>query len=153
VLITLLNQYIQSIPKEVPLVPAKTAKKAPAKTAKRAPARKAAARPAARSGNKSGKLVPLGDRILVKQVRQEEVRASGLVIPDTAREKPQMGEVLAVGPGRVDDSGKRLPIDVKIGDRVLYAKYTGQEVPRGVLGREDEEFLILKENDILARLG
>jgi chaperonin GroES len=153
VLITLLNQYIQSIPKEVPLVPAKTAKKAPAKTAKRAPARKAAARPAARSGNKSGKLVPLGDRILVKQVRQEEVRASGLVIPDTAREKPQMGEVLAVGPGRVDDAGKRLPIDVKVGDRVLYAKYTGQEVPRGVLGREDEEFLILKENDILARLG
>jgi chaperonin GroES len=134
-------------------VPAKTAKKASSKTARRAPARKAPVRPAAKATNKSGKLVPLGDRILVKQVRQEEVRASGLVIPDTAREKPQMGEVLAVGPGRVDDSGKRLPIDVKIGDRVLYAKYTGQEVPRGVLGREDEEFLILKENDILARLG
>jgi chaperonin GroES len=135
-------------------VPAKTARKAPVR---KAPARKTAAkapsRPAARSGNKSGKLVPLGDRILVKQVRQEEVRASGLVIPDTAREKPQMGEVLAVGPGRVDDNGKRLPIDVKVGDRVLYAKYTGQEVPRGVLGSEEEEFLILKENDILARLG
>jgi chaperonin GroES len=142
-----------STPKEVPLVPAKTAKKAPAK---RAPARKAPAKKAMLKkapAAKSGKLVPLGDRILVKQVRQDEVRASGLVIPDTAREKPQMGEVLAVGPGRVDDNGKRLPIDVKTGDRVLYAKYTGQEVPRGVLGREDEEFLILKENDILARLG
>ncbi len=102
---------------------------------------------------KTAKLVPLGDRILVKQVRQDEVRASGLVIPDTAREKPQMGEVLAVGPGRLDDSGKRIPIDVKPGDRVLYAKYTGQDVPRGVLGAEDEEFLVLKESDILARLG
>jgi chaperonin GroES len=135
-------------------VPAKTARKAPVR---KAPARKApaskAARPPARSANKAGKLVPLGDRILVKQVRQDEVRASGLVIPDTAREKPQMGEVLGVGPGRVDDNGKRLPIDVKVGDRVLYAKYTGQEVPRGVLGGEEEEFLILRENDILARLG
>jgi chaperonin GroES len=119
-------------------VPAKTAKP-PAKTA----------RPAA----KTAKLVPLGDRILVKQVRQEEVRASGLVIPDTAREKPQMGEVLAAGPGRLDDNGKRVPMDVSVGDRVLYAKYTGQEVPRGVLGAEDEESLILRESDILARLG
>ncbi len=102
---------------------------------------------------KTAKLVPLGDRILVKQVRQDEVRASGLVIPDTAREKPQMGEVLAVGPGRLDDNGKRMPMDVKAGDRVLYAKYTGQDVPRGVLGAEDEEFLVLKESDILARLG
>ncbi|MCH8346593.1 MAG: co-chaperone GroES [Chloroflexi bacterium] len=102
---------------------------------------------------KTAKLVPLGDRILVKQVRQDEVRASGLVIPDTAREKPQIGEVLAVGPGRLDDKGKRMPMDVKAGNRVLYAKYTGQEVPRGVLGAEDEEFLVLKESDILARLG
>ena len=102
---------------------------------------------------KTAKLVPLGDRILVKQVRQDEVRASGLVIPDTAREKPQIGEVLAVGPGRLDDNGKRMPMDVKAGNRVLYAKYTGQEVPRGVLGAEDEEFLVLKESDILARLG
>jgi chaperonin GroES len=124
--------------KEVTSVPAKTAKP-PAKTA----------RPAA----KTAKLVPLGDRILVKQVRQDEVRASGLVIPDTAREKPQMGEVLAAGPGRLDDNGKRVPMDVGVGDRVLYAKYTGQEVPRGVLGAEDEEFLILRESDILAKLG
>jgi chaperonin GroES len=124
--------------KEVTSVPAKTAKP-PAKTA----------RPAA----KTAKLVPLGDRILVKQVRQDEVRASGLVIPDTAREKPQMGEVLAAGPGRLDDNGKRVPMDVAVGDRVLYAKYTGQEVPRGVLGAEDEEFLIHRETDILAKLG
>jgi len=101
----------------------------------------------------STKLIPLGDRIVVKQSKQEEVRASGLVIPDTAREKPQMGEVIAVGPGRVDDSGKRVPIDVKVGDRVLYAKYSGQEVPRGVFGEDDEEYMILKENDILAKLA
>ena len=107
----------------------------------------------AKASAKTAKLVPLGDRILVKQVKQEEVRASGLVIPDTAREKPQMGEVLAVGPGRLDDNGKRLPMDVKVGDRVLYAKYTGQDVPRGVLGSEEEEFLVLRESDILAKLG
>lgn len=111
---------------------------------------KSAAKPAARSASR---LVPLGDRIVVKQSKQEEVRASGLVIPDTAREKPQMGEVIAVGPGRVDDSGKRVPIDVKSGDRVLYAKYSGQEVPRGIFGDDDEEYMILKENDILAKLG
>ena len=121
-----------------------------AKTAK--PAAKPAAK-IAKPAARTARLVPLGDRILVKQVRQEEVRASGLVIPDTAREKPQMGEVLAVGPGRLDDNGKRVPMDVNVSDRVLYAKYTGQEVPRGVLGAEDEEFLILRESDILAKLG
>lgn len=127
---------------------ARTTKKAKtAKTARTAKLVKTARRP------KTAKLVPLGDRILTKQVRQDEVRASGLVIPDTAREKPQIGEVLAVGPGRLDDNGKRMPMDVKAGDRVLYAKYTGQDVPRGVLGAEDEEFLVLKESDILARLG
>lgn len=139
-------------------MPAKTAK-APAKKAKLAKTTKKAktattaklARTTTRA--KTAKLVPLGDRILTKQVRQDEVRASGLVIPDTAREKPQIGEVLAVGPGRLDDNGKRMPMDVKAGDRVLYAKYTGQDVPRGVLGAEDEEFLVLKESDILARLG
>ncbi len=115
----------------------------PAKTAK-APAK---------ASGKTAKVIPLGDRILVKQVRQDEVRASGLVIPDTAREKPQVGEVLAVGPGRLDDAGKRLPMDVKAKDRVLYAKYSGQDVPRGVLGPEDEEFLVLRESDILAKLG
>jgi chaperonin GroES len=115
---------------------------------------KSATKTPARSGGKSAtKVVPLGDRIVVKQTRQEEVRASGLVIPDTAREKPQLGDVLAVGPGRLDENGKRLPIDVKIGDRVLYAKYSGQEIPRGVFGDSDEEYMVLKETDILAKLA
>ncbi len=100
----------------------------------------------------SAKVVPLGDRIVVKQSRQEEVRASGLVIPDTAREKPQLGKVIAVGPGRIDDNGKRVTMDVKNGDRVLYAKYSGQDVPRGIFGEEDE-YMILKETDILAKLA
>ena len=100
----------------------------------------------------STQVVPLGDRIVVKQSRQEEVRASGLVIPDTAREKPQLGKVIAVGPGRIDDNGKRVAMDVKNGDRVLYAKYSGQDVPRGIFGDEDE-YMILKETDILAKLA
>ncbi len=99
------------------------------------------------------KVVPLGDRVVVKQSKLEEVRASGLVIPDTAREKPQLGEVIAVGPGRLDENGKRIPIDLKVGDRVLYAKYSGQEIPRGVYGSEDEEYMVLKESDILAKLA
>lgn len=119
------------------------------KTAKKkAPARKAAAKPAARKS----KVVPLGDRIVVRQTQQDEVRASGLVIPDTAREKPQLGEVIAVGPGRLDDNGKRIPIDVKTGDKVLYAKYSGQEVPAGVFG-DREDYMVLKESDILAKLA
>jgi chaperonin GroES len=138
-------------------MPAKTAKKKPAarKPAARKPAaRKPAARKAAgRSNGSSGsKVVPLGDRIVVKQTRQEEVRASGLVIPDTAREKPQLGVVIAVGPGRIDDNGKRVPVDVKTGDKVLYAKYSGQDVPRGVFG-DEEDYMILKESDILAKLA
>jgi chaperonin GroES len=100
----------------------------------------------------SSKVVPLGDRVVVKQSRQDEVRASGLVIPDTAREKPQLGQVIAVGPGRLDDNGKRVPMDVRAGDRVLYAKYSGQDVPRGVFG-DEEDYMILKESDILAKLA
>jgi len=99
------------------------------------------------------KLVPLGDRIVIKPVVQEEVLASGILIPDTAKEKPQQGEVVAAGAGRLDENGKRVPMEVKVGDRVLYAKYTGQDVPRGVLGPEEEEFLVLRESDILAKLG
>ena len=115
---------------------------------------KSAARSATKSATRSAsKVVPLGDRIVVKQTRQQEVRASGLVIPDTAREKPQLGDVIAVGPGRLDENGKRLPIDVKLGDRVLYAKYSGQEIPRGVFGDTDEEYMVLKESDILAKLA
>jgi len=98
------------------------------------------------------KVVPLGDRVVVKQTRQEEVRASGLVIPDTAREKPQLGVVVAVGPGRLDDNGKHVPIDLKSGDRVMYAKYSGQDVPRGIFG-DEEDYMILKETDILAKLA
>lgn len=121
------------------------AKKAPAK---KAPARNSSTRA---SGGKS-KVVPLGDRIVVRQQKQDEVRASGLVIPDTAREKPQLGEVIAVGPGRLDDNNKRIPIDVKAGDRVLYAKYSGQEVPAGIYG-DGEDYMVLKESDILAKLA
>lgn len=112
------------------------------------------AKSAPRSASKNAtRVVPLGDRVVVKQSKQEEVRASGLVIPDTAREKPQLGEVIAVGPGRIDDNGKRQPIDLKAGDRVLYAKYSGQEIPRGVYGADDEDYMVLKENDILAKLA
>ncbi len=88
---------------------------------------------------------PLEDRIVVKAVEAEQTTASGLVIPDTAKEKPQEGEVLAVGPGRVDDNGQRVPIDVKVGDRVIYSKYGGTEVKYA-----GEEFLILSARDVLA---
>lgn len=94
------------------------------------------------------KIRPYGDHFVVKMVHQEEVRESGLVIPDTAKEKPLIGEVTAVGPGRLDEDGKRIPFDLKAGDRVLYAKYSGTEVPRGILGQE--EYLVLQERDILA---
>lgn len=110
---------------------------------------KAAAKPAQST---AAKVVPLGDRVVVKQTRQEEVRASGLVIPDTAREKPQLGQVIAVGPGRLDDNGKRIPIDLVAGDRVMFAKYSGQDVPRGVFG-DEEDYMILKESDVLAKLA
>ncbi len=92
-------------------------------------------------------IVPLGDRVVVKPVHQEEVLSSGLIIPDTAKEKPQQGEVVAVGPGKLDDSGKRVPIELIVGDRILYAKYSGQEFKV-----DQEEFLVLAEKDILAKL-
>ncbi len=88
---------------------------------------------------------PLEDRIVVKAVEAEQTTASGLVIPDTAKEKPQEGEVLAVGPGRVDDNGNRVPVDVKVGDKVIYSKYGGTEVKYG-----GEELLILSARDVLA---
>jgi chaperonin GroES len=75
------------------------------------------------------------------------VLSSGIVIPDTAKEKPQQGEVIAVGPGRVDDSGKRIPVDVKVGDRVLYGKYAGQEVKI-----DREEYIVLQEKDVLCKV-
>ncbi len=90
------------------------------------------------------KLKPLGDRILVKRVEEEETKRGGIIIPDTAKEKPQQGEVVAVGPGRVDDSGKKIPMDLKKGDRILFGKYSGNEVKLG-----DEEYLIMREEDVL----
>jgi len=93
------------------------------------------------------KIEPLADRVVVKNVESEEVLASGLVIPDTAKEKPQQGEVIAVGPGRRDDDGKLVPLDVKVGDLILYAKYSGTEVKL-----DQTEYLVLSEKDVLAKI-
>ncbi len=90
-------------------------------------------------------LKPLADRLVVEPSKQEEMTASGLVLPETAKEKPQQGTVLAVGPGRRDDDGKRIPMDVAVGDTVLFAKYSGTEIKL-----EGDKLLILKESDILA---
>jgi len=93
------------------------------------------------------KLEPLGDRVVVKPIEREEKTPSGLVLPDTAREKPQEGEVVAVGPGRKTDDGKIIPVDLAVGDRVIFAKYAGTEF------KEDgQEYLILRETDILAKI-
>lgn len=91
---------------------------------------------------------PLGDRVVLKVVEAEEKTASGIVLPDTAKEKPQQGKVLAVGPGKYADDGKLVPMSVKTGDTVLFAKYAGTEVKYG-----GEELLILKESDLLAIVG
>ncbi|MGI6037980.1 MAG: co-chaperone GroES [Limnochordia bacterium] len=90
-------------------------------------------------------LKPLADRVVVKVVEEEEVTKGGIVLPDTAKEKPQQGEVIAVGPGRVLDNGERQTLDVQPGDRVIFAKYGGTEVKV-----QGEEYLILRESDILA---
>ncbi len=91
------------------------------------------------------KLQPLADRVVVKRIKQEEVTASGIVLPDTAKEKPAEGEVVAVGPGRLDDKGNRVPMEVKVGDKVLFTKYGPTEVKV-----EGEELLILNEDSVLA---
>jgi chaperonin GroES len=88
---------------------------------------------------------PLEDRLVIKAVEAEQTTASGLVIPDTAKEKPQEGEVIAVGPGRVDDNGNRVPLDVSVGDKVIFSKYGGTEVKYG-----GEDLLILSARDVLA---
>jgi chaperonin GroES len=93
------------------------------------------------------KLRPLGDRVWIQPIEQDETTASGIILPETAKEKPQEGKIVAVGPGRMDDDGERIPMDVALGDRVLYAKYAGTEVKL-----EDKKYLILKESDILAIL-
>jgi chaperonin GroES len=91
------------------------------------------------------KLKPLGGRVIVEPIEQEEMTAGGIILPETAKEKPQEGKILAAGPGERDDEGKRIPMEVKVGDRVLYAKYSGTEVKV-----DGKKLLILKENDILA---
>ena len=96
----------------------------------------------------AAKLKPLGDRVVIKPAGREEMTKSGIVLPDTAKEKPQRGTILAVGAGRRDDDGDRIPMDVSVGDEVLFAKYSGTEFKL-----EDEELLILAEKDILAILG
>jgi chaperonin GroES len=93
------------------------------------------------------KLQPLGDRVVVQPAEREETTKSGIVIPDTAKEKPQRGSVIAVGKGRRDEDGDRIPMDVSVGDTVLFAKYAGTEFKF-----EDEEYLILSEKDILAKV-
>jgi len=90
-------------------------------------------------------LKPMGDRVVVKPKGREETTKSGIVLPDTATEKPQQGEVIAVGPGRVLDNGKRADLDVKVGDLVLFAKYSGTEFKL-----DDDDLLVLSERDVLA---
>lgn len=95
------------------------------------------------------KITPLGDRVIVEPLEREETAASGIILPDTAREKPQEGTVLYVGQGKVDESGNRQPLEVKEGDRVIYAKYAGTEFKLD----GDRKVLILKESDLLAIVG
>ena len=92
------------------------------------------------------KLQPLADRVVIKPMEREEKTKAGIILPDTAREKPQEGDVVAVGPGRLSDDGKPIKMDVKVGDRVVYARYAGTEVKI-----DDEEYVILRETDILAK--
>ena len=91
---------------------------------------------------------PLEDKILVEANEAETTTASGIVIPDTAQEKPQEGEVFAVGPGRIDDNGNRIPLDVAVGDRVIYSKYGGTEVKFG-----GDDYLVLSARDVLAKVA
>ena len=92
------------------------------------------------------KLQPMADRLVVRPIEKEEVTKGGIVLPDTVKEKPQEGEVLAVGPGRMTEDGKRIAMDIKVGDRVIYSKYGGTEIKV-----DDEELMILRESDILAK--
>ena len=94
------------------------------------------------------KFTPLGERVVIKPLEREEVSKGGIYLPETAKEKPQEGEVVAVGPGRLDDDGKRIPMELKVADRVIYSKFAGTEFKD-----EDEEYLILRESDVLAKLS
>ncbi|MGI6662283.1 MAG: co-chaperone GroES [Bacillota bacterium] len=90
-------------------------------------------------------LKPLADRVVVKPIQAEEKTKGGIVLPDTAKDKPQEGEVIAVGTGRILDNGTKLPLEVKVGDRVVYSKYSGSEIKI-----DGEEYLIIRESDVLA---
>jgi chaperonin GroES len=94
------------------------------------------------------KLKPLGGRVIVEPIEQEEMTAGGIILPETAKEKPQEGNVLAVGPGDRDDKGERVPMDVKVGDKILFAKYSGTEIKL-----EGRKLLIMRESDLLAIVG
>jgi chaperonin GroES len=94
----------------------------------------------------AAKLQPLADRLVVKPIQKEEMTKGGIFIPDTAKEKPQEGEVMAVGPGKMTDDGKRIAMDLKVGDRVIYTRYGGSEIKV-----DDLEMIILRESDVLAK--
>ncbi|KPJ60706.1 MAG: molecular chaperone GroES [Latescibacteria bacterium DG_63] len=94
------------------------------------------------------KVKPLADRILVKRLEEKEVKKGGIIIPDTAKEKPQEGEVIEVGGGRLNEAGKRIPVELKKGDRILMGKYSGTEVKI-----EGKEYIIMREDDVLAIVG
>ena len=96
----------------------------------------------------AAKLQPLGDRVVIKPIVKEEVTKGGIVLPDTAKEKPQEGTIVSVGPGKLSEKGERIKPEVKEGDKVIYAKYAGTEWKQ-----DDEELLILRESDILAKIG
>jgi chaperonin GroES len=98
-------------------------------------------------GGVTVKVHPLADRVLIKTLEEEEIKKGGIIIPDTAKEKPQKGEIMAVGKGRLNDEGKRVAIEVKKGDKVLFNKYAGTEI-----NIDDLKYIILQENDILATL-
>ena len=94
------------------------------------------------------KFKPLGERLVIQPTEQEQTTASGIILPDTAKEKPQEGEVVAVGAGRVTDEGNHVPMELKVGDKIIYSKYAGTEYKDG-----DQEYLILRESDVLAKLN
>ncbi|MDE2939025.1 MAG: co-chaperone GroES [Chloroflexota bacterium] len=91
---------------------------------------------------------PLGERIIIKPIEQEQTTRGGIFLPDTAKEKPQEGEVIAVGPGRATDEGSRIPMELSVGDRVIYSKFAGTEYKDG-----DDEYLIMRESDVLAKVS
>jgi chaperonin GroES len=94
------------------------------------------------------KLEPLGERVIVRPIEQEQTTKGGIFLPDTAKEKPQEGEVVAVGPGRLADDGTRITMELTVGDRVIYSKYAGTEYKDG-----DDQYLILRESDVLAKIS